>query len=632
MSTPGQQVRAAAHKADFALDLIDLIDILKRDRPELVGQRGQLLAVWSADYGAFVYRDGSARQEALKRRWERWKTAMRELALTRDVPANWADGREDWAERPIVIDIEAATRWATGEIERSERLSSAHRALTGRRAARDVSVKDAFASLGVQYYPTRLRMWRERGAPFTIFKRGGREFYYTSVQELEDWIQRAVDDETINDPWRERVPINEARGRILAAIERSGLTKAELAKRIGITWAMLESYVMPSTKVRTVPLDVVTNAEQLGESAPGSELHSRYARKGSPTLPAIREALKAGAGQLQAAARLLAEQGFTRAVTPDNIRVIAKKHGIPYVGKAIVVPAKDELRGVLKRTGFNITHTAAEFGISTTTVQRLVDKYDMRALVDSHLKTADKQDLIEAMDSAGHDAVAAGALLGIGEARFRFLLAEHGLLERFAELGAQARAAKRSSERDLLSTELRKAVASGETRNELAVRLGMPRTSVEAAVRRLELRDLYNELPYEVGAKARGHTREISASRVPFWHAALTGLLKQYPEGGAVGLAKRLGMAPGVSVLPWVKGKRVPRYDTIEKIMAMAGLEMPDWRAAIERASGDAESMREMAEKVGVARHGLYSMMKGYVNPSEKMLERILDDDFWVEV
>lgn len=59
---------------------------------------------------------------------------------------------------------------------------------------------------------------------------------------------------------------------------------------------------------------------------------------------------------------------------------------------------------------------------------------------------------------------------------------------------------------------------------------------------------------------------------------------------------------------------------------------MPDWRAVIESAAPDARNMRELAEATGISRHGLYSMLKGHVNPSEKMLEKILGDAFWVEV
>lgn len=634
MTSPAQHVRAAAREAEFALSLLDMLEILKRDRPRLFSPRQRFVAIWPNDFGSFVYREGQIGRDALLRRWERWKTAMRQRGLGTDVRVDWVEGAEGLHERPIVLDVGAATRWAEGQIERHETLAKSlepHR----RRVARDVSVKSALEALGIDYTPSRLRMWLERGAPFDGVRRGSRTLFFTNVPELEGWIERAVADGTINDPFQRRIPIAEARSRLMSAIEKTGLTKSEFARRIGTTRAMLESYVMPSTKVRTVPADVVERADQLAEQPPNPDdlPHSKLAHRGTPPLSAIRDALQVTKGDLRQASKLLAERGFTTGITPENLSLIARRHEIPYVGRIrIIAPDVDALRDALVRQRFNLTRTAAEFGISAHSVSNLIERHGLKELVDKHMGAASAQDLIEAIEAVGHDAVAAGELLGISESRFRFLLGQHGLTERFEDFAVRDKEARFFSERDKLEPELRKAVAAGETRNELAQRLGMPRTSVEAAVRRLRLRDLYNELPYEVGAKARGSTREITSDRVPFWHAALTELMERFPQGGAVGLAKRLGMAPGVSVLPWVRGKRVPRYDTIEKIMSMAGRPMPDWRAVIESAAPDARNMRELAEATGISRHGLYSMLKGHVNPSEKMLEKILGDAFWVEV
>ncbi len=632
-------------RSEFALDLFDIIEIVRRDRPGSMNRAGDLLAVWRNDFASIRYRGGEQpSKDAIHRAWERWKSKVRAIGVVDDdAVVDWDEGFER-DETPLVIRVSKALEWCEKSIGLAATLTEARDQIAksleqfrqkGRKrkpsGVRIDSAKSAMEAIGVQYTPTRLRTWRDRGAPFDIVKKGSRELYYTSVQELDRWIESAVADGLIKDPFQRRILIEEARPKIIAAITRSGLTKSEFAKRIGITWAMLESYVIPSSKVKRVPANVVDESERVGLEAPGSDLHSKYARAGTPPLSAIKKEIERAGGSLSAASRALKERGFSSGVTPENIRYIAKKHGIPYVTRSIELPTAEELRETLVRLDFNLTRTAKEFGISETSLSRVIDRCGMRPLVDLHVGAATREDLLEAMEVAGHDAAAAGALVGVGEDRFRSLLSQHGLNEDFANLAARERDAKFHAEHDRLKVEIEKAVAAGETRNEFATRIGMKRTSVESAVRRLLLRDLYNKLPYEVGAKARGSTREIGGERVPFWHAALTDLMRRFPEGGGVGLAKRLGMAHGVSVLPWVKGKRVPRYDMIEKIMAMAGREMPDWRGAIERAAPDADSLREVADQIGVARHGLYSMLKGHVNPSEKMLERILGDAFWVE-
>lgn len=97
-----------------------------------------------------------------------------------------------------------------------------------------------------------------------------------------------------------------------------------------------------------------------------------------------------------------------------------------------------------------------------------------------------------------------------------------------------------------------------------------------------------------------------------------------------VGIARRMGLAPGVSARSWLTGQKVPRYEVIQKIMDLSGRPMPDWRGVLERAVSGSDSLREAAAKLGIERGALYSLLHGHVNPSEKMLEKLLGDDFWV--
>lgn len=634
----GDDLRAAVRDAELGLDLIDMIGIMRRDLRQFVWDRDgsdEAVAVYIDEWQRFrrSKRDDPS-PDALDKAWERWKTNVRRHGLERKGLGSLMVervGRENW---PIMVGIPEALDWAEAAISRAKRLSEAASAVAGRgrgvlKRVRDVSVKDAFRALDILYTSTRVATWLERGAPFTSARRGQRTFYYTSPEELEDWIRSAVEVGEINDPFRDRIPIEEARPRILAAIERSGLSKLEFANRIDVNYGALQSYVTPASKVRKVPVDVVERSEELAEKSPGTDLHSKFARHGTPPLSTIRAALKASGGKLSEASRALTGRGFT-GVTPENVRYIAKKHGIPYLTRAITAPTRSELHDALVRLDYNITHTAREFGISESSVSRLIDNYGLRELVAPHLRAPTKQDLVDAMDSVGHDAAAAGELLGISESRFRALLSKHGLSERFEDLAVRERDAGFYAEYDRMSAEIEKAIKDGETRNDLAQRLGMKRTSVEAAVRRLRLRERYNELRYEVGAKARGSTREIGGDRVPFWHAALIEAMRRHPDGGMAGIARRMGMAPGVSARQWLSGQRVPRYDVIEKIMELAGRTMPDWIGVLRRAVAESGNLREAAEKIGIERGALYSLVNGHVNPSEKMLEKILGDDFWV--
>lgn len=638
MGIPGESVRSAAQRAEFALDLIDMIHLASQHAPQ--PRSGGLVKIGFDDFVAFKRRGEEVAPETARRHWERWKRALRDLGF-----AAGADATDDTVSSqgawPILVDIEAARRWGEDAIARAKGLAEAKAKLgppsrtpkSVRPPERDMSAKAAFEVLGVNYTPTRLRAWSDRGAPFTRIKRGARFLYLTSVKELDDWIQRSVESGEINDPFMNRIPFEEARSRILAAIEKSGLSKLEFANRLDLNYGVLQSYVNPASKVRTVPLKTVLEAEVLGATSVGSDRSSKYSRVGAPTLSTIKEALKATGGRLSEASRLLTERGFT-GVSPENIRYVAKKHGIPYATREIVVPDKPELLKALAKLDYNITRTAEHFGISATSVSRLIDKYGLREDVEPHLRAPTAEAVGKALDAASSTS-SASAMLGISDSRFRFLVSQYGLSSKFAERSAQWRANERGPEKERLSTAIEAAIAAGETRNELAGRLGMKRTSVEAAVRRLGLRDRYNELRYEVGAKARGTGRELDpGSRViPFWLAALRSLRAKLPtHGGNKILADRLGVAGGVVVGNWLSGKRVPRYDMIEKIVGMAGKDMPDWKSKLRRVLEEDGDYRTAAERIGIERNAFYSLLNGHVNPSEKMLEKLLGDEFWVRV
>lgn len=637
MDSTGKSVRAATREAEFALDLIDLIELTRRSGSP-VTSAGKLRIQFD-DFLNFKYRGKDVAAEAADRAWERWKSDLRARNLMdgAEPPVEIVEGRRlVW---PIIVDVNVATRWGEEAIARAKTIAE-DKARTGIpskapvsvRIKRDASVKSALESLGIKYTPTRLRLWRERGAPFTKVKRGTRELYFTSVQELEDWINRAVAAGDINDPFEDRIPFEEARSRILTAIEKSGMTKLEFANRLDLNYGVLQSYVSPASKVRTVPVEVVLKAEEFAKTSPGSDRSSKFSRAGSPPLSTVKAALKTAGGHLTAASRLLTERGFT-GVSPENVRYVAKKHGIPYVTAGVVTPNKTGLLAALVRFDFNLTKTAEHFGISASTVSRLIDRHGLREAVGPHLRAPTADEVKQALEVAS-DTTTAGELLGVSDSRFRALVSHHGLGDLFTERSKQWREGERDSEREELSSALDDAIKAGETRNDLARRLGMKRTSVEAAVRRLGLRDRYNELRYEVGGKARGSGRELDpgSALIPFWLAALRVLRSELGYGGNKVLAERLGVAGGVVVGNWLSGKRVPRYDMIEKIVGMAGVEMPDWRGKLRRAADEEKDYRAAAESLGIERGAFYSLLHGHVKPSEKMLEVLLGDEFWVEV
>lgn len=640
----GDDVRRAVREAELGLDLIDIMWAVRRDIPGRMIDNNRVLVLFFNDWNRFKPRSESSLSEAAApRAWERWKSAVRSRGLAKDRSSELLEELldnelidDEYGPMPLLIDTVAAEAWSKAAVERAKTLSSAARSAASeksRRLRRTASAREVFAALDILYTSTRLATWLERGAPLTAVRRGRRMYYYASPDELEDWIKAAVVAGEINDPFRERIPIDEARPRILAAIEKSGLSKLEFAGRLGLNDGVLQSYVLLTTKVKKVPLDVIEKAEELGKKAPGSDRHSKYSRTGSPPLSAIKAALKASGGNLSEASRALTGLGFS-GVSPENVRYVALKHDLSYVSRRIIAPTRAELVEILQKADYNTAHAARESGISWKSVSMLIDRYGLRETVEQrrhHPPT--KDDILRAIDSAGHDAVKAGALVGVSESRFRLLLSEYGLSEHFAELAAAERDKTRLEERNSLSAEIEKSIQFDETRDDLARRLDMKRMSVEAAVRRLGLRDRYNELRYAVGGKARGSGRVIEegASRIPFWLAALRELRSDLPDhGGGEMLADELGVAGSSVVSTWLAGKRVPRYEMIEKIMALADRATPDWRAVLESAMAESKSIREASVKIGIERNAFYGLLKGHVSPSEKMLEKILGDDFWV--
>lgn len=632
------ELEDAKRSVEHWIDVEELLRWLANNRLSQISS-GLGLALFTAD--DWLEASGLEKTEASKRGFERWK---KKFARPAGILVDYKSMDESEAERvrrsfpSEVAELDHYLLLTEGVAERLEEAIRRRDEIESRVAglrkkkARKTPIKQAMDALGISYTPGRVATWAERGAPIDRVRKGSREFFFTETQELDKWIESAVSAGTIKDPTVERLPIAEARDRILAAIAQSGLTKREFAQRTGINYGTLESYVLQSAKVRKVPLDFVLAAEVLGRSSPGREFHSPYVRTGTPPLSVIREEIAQAQGNLSESERRLRALGYKSGITASNLGVIARAHGIPYVTRRVEKPSKDELLRVLEEHDYNLSHAAKSFGFSGPTLARLVDEHGLRQRVEARTRPFSKADLEDAVAHAGPNASAAGELLGISESHFRLLLREHGLRDWFNSLIEAEELTRRETLREKYGAELRTAIESGETRRQLAKRLKRKRTTLEGQLRRLGLLELYKQLKQDPGAKARGSTRFVDpgAEKIPFWLAALRELRGTHAgRGGGRELAGQLGVS-AVALTNWLKGRRAPGYGLIERIMALSGRPMPDWYARVVEHAQKFESRNEAARALGIEGATLTNLINRHGRPSEKLMERILGPDFWV--
>lgn len=600
---------------------------------------------------------GEGAPETLARRFERWKANVKKLQQGMDPPAllgvtvKGKAAQDDWGLFPgleMIREAEGPSAYAADVVvvhelakEAKGRVEFFIRA-TGRgvRAPktpesvfiRDKPIKDVFKDLEIPYTGAKVSRWAELGMPVEFKEKGTRTFTYGDTAEVFEWVQQAIAAGDILDPFRKKLPAAEARPRVqraLKALKKHRVSKTQIAKLVGITRGKLESYEKKE-QLRTIPRDVVVGLEKLAkEGLP--DIRRRAPKAGVPPLAEIRSAVAEAGGNLTQAERVLRKKGYTHGVTGSNLSQICKRYGIPVRTRRIIEPTKEEVLAALKEHKYRIEPTAASFGFSWQPLQRLIDKYGLRELVEAHGHgKITVHDLIDAANAGGFVTTQAAALLEIHPSHFRGLLDEHGILGWFDQEHEERVEKAKAKERKDLKAEISKAVRAEETRNELAARLGMARTHLESRVKILRLGEEYASLPYDRsfrGGRERGIAPE-ETERVPFWMAALRDLRARYPgRGGGRRLAKALGYG-NATISNWLSGKRVPALPQIERIVSEAGHPMPDWRAALDQLVQAEGSKRAAARSLGIREIG--NILSGRVNPSEKLLERILGPAFWV--
>jgi transcriptional regulator with XRE-family HTH domain len=465
--------------------------------------------------------------------------------------------------------------------------------------------------------------------PSHVRRRGTRDFYYADSGEVFEWVHQAISRGDIADPFVKKLPVAEARPRVQKALERMPVSRTHIARMVGVTRGQLESYWREDNDLKFIPRDAVIKLEQLArEGLP--ELKRHVPKKGAPTLAETKKAVADAGGNLTHAERILRERGYTVGITASNLSAIAKRYKIPVRALRVVEPSKDELVAALKDHSYLLEPTAAHFGFSVSPLRRLIDKYDLGYLIEAHGHgRITKGDLREAAEAAKFNTNEAAGLLEIHPSHFRSLLKRNRILKWFDREHAKRVKGAKAEERKSLRAEILRAAKEGVSREGLAKTLDMPRTRLESRVDILGLKKEYATISYGrefVG----GRERDIAPTetRVPFWMAALRDLRARYPgRGGGRKLARALGYG-NATISNWLSGKRVPGLPQIERIVSEAGHPMPDWRAGLERLVADTGSQAAASRALGV--RSIANTLAGRVYPSEKLLERILGDRFWV--
>jgi transcriptional regulator with XRE-family HTH domain len=659
-----RQSKAAQRRAELARarrargQLSDLAEFARflefQGRPS----KGQWVFFNVDDYREYSQRtQGETTPEALLRRFERWKARLKKIDpnLVRffEVRSRPEEASEDWELFPgmtMVMEKSAGLRAYVIDrarvdgllTEADERVKFFIRA-SGREVpesraveaeyVRDKPIKDVLRDLEIPYASGKVKRWIGLGMPAVSKKRGTRTFYYGDTAEIFDWVHAAIKSKQIADPFAKKLPVHEARPRVQAALARlpEGLSKTQIASLLGVTRYQLETYWREDNELKFIPRDVVAGLERLAKEGLPEEMRLHAPRKGTPSLAEVKAAIAEADQNLNEAERILRERGFTSGVTASNLGNVARRYKIPLRSRRVVEPTKKELKQALEDHRYRLEPTAEFFGFSVAPLNRLIDKHGLRPLVDrfGHGKIS-KADVEEAAEVSGFVTAAAAEALEIHPAYYRDLLRKFGILEWFDQEAEAAAKKRRATEQAKWRARIKVAIERGMTREKLADQWGVPLTTLESRVRALGLKRTYGKMPY-TKRFAGEREREVApeeTGRVPFWMAALRDLRARYPgRGGGRKLAKALGYG-NATISNWLNGKRVPGMPQIERIMEVAGQPMPDWRAHLHGLIQAEGSKAAAARALGV--RGVGNIVSGRVLPSEKLLERILGEEFWV--
>jgi len=439
-------IHQAIREIDLLLDLEELGRYVSERYGDQVARGGIVHFTWR-QWAASYYRDKTPPGEkALRRHFERWKRLiidrLGEIFVPPDQGVVWS----------MAGDIEEARspgrRLGQREVyafslPRVAELASAYALKTPevlpKRPDRDVPIKDIFKSMGVGYSLPKIRAWRELGMPVKAVRHGKRKFWYGHPKEIDAWVEEAARRGLIQDPMAAKVDIDEAAPILIDVRKRLSLSVKRMAKLLGTTTGRLNSYMRLGPRVRHVPRQIVEDAQALLEAGVPEEKFQL--RKGSPPLEEIKQALVAAKGQLSKAAEILREAGYTRGISPENMRRTALEYGIPYAdwsARQVEIPTEEELRRVLKETNYKVRTAAREIGVSPTHLRRVIERRypQLMTLIEFH--KIDEQALIEAAEAARFDTAEAAKLLNTDRDGFRRMLRRFGLLEWYDAQGQPA--------------------------------------------------------------------------------------------------------------------------------------------------------------------------------------------------
>lgn len=405
------------------LDLEEIVRYVTDNVPEQV--RWPLVHFSADQWVELVYR-GKGEKKAALRTFERWKQQARQLGVF-----STPDPGVLFYAPTAVYAVDGRT-----VAERAAQAAERHVPTLPKRPDRDVPIKTAFASLGIGYSLPKIEAWRELGMPVRVAKRGSRRFWFVNPAELEAWVEKAAREGLIFDPLAAKMPIEEAAPILIQVRKDLGLSLKRMAKLLNTTHGRLNSYMRLGTAVRTVPRQIVENAQALLEAGVAKEKYQL--RRGAPPLEEIRNATLAAKGKLPEASAALRAAGYTSGISLENLRRLAINYEIPYADwstRQVEIPSEEELRKILAATRYRVRSAAREIGVSPTHLRRVIERQYPKLLELIEFYKIDKQALIEAAEAANFDIQEAAALLDLDRGNFRRMLAWNGLTEWFDAKG-----------------------------------------------------------------------------------------------------------------------------------------------------------------------------------------------------
>jgi excisionase family DNA binding protein len=347
-----------------------------------------------------------------------------------------------------------------------------------------------------------------------------------------------------------------------------------------------------------------------------------------PAVEDIQQAIEDAHGDLHGAIDLLRSRGFR--MNLSNLYQITLREKIPYTRKhpPTVDPTEHEIVAAMKGADDRVSAAAGSLGIPPTRLRRLIDEMGLRdrfmirpARVPKGGRPLTREDVVEALELKGFSAAAAAEALGIKENYLNQLINRSGLRDWVdTEKGKLLVQAERA-ERARIEEAIHRGIAEGLTRREIASSLGLMDFHFYAKLRKYELQDLIKPIPKEAPARRKPGVRfDPDADRIPFWLAALNKVVAEHSKAW---VASSLGVSRSAITL-WTQGK-APSYESTEKIVELAGGEMPPWEHVLHSLAQSHRNQREAAAEIGLTQGSFSKLRRGEQVPGPLLLQEIME-------